>query len=1029
MSEVLAEARRLPREKRAAYLDESGLSAEGRAEVESLLAAADTMGGFLERPAAAALDAPHEYEPGDRVAGYEIERLLDRGGSGVVYVAMQDQPRRRVALKVMRGGAFTEASLERFRAEAEILGRLRHPHVAHVYEAGVHEGRPFLALEFVEGARTLLEYATERRLDPRVRLALFASICDAVHHGHQKGVIHRDVKPGNVLVEPGGRPKLIDYGIARAGDGPSRELVGTPPYMSPEQCDPDGDVDSRADVYALGVVCQELLTGVAPHRVTGVSAVEAMRRLREESPTTAGSVDRSLRGDVDAILRKATERDRDDRYASASALAADVRRHLRAFPVEARDGGLLYQLACFARRQSVAFAAACLLAVVLVAAAVTNRSLAIERESERKEAERQASLANLAAATAALRVHDVSEAKQRLDAVPEAFRNWEWDHLQARTDQSVRRFVTPGYNLRRAVVSPDGRYSASIIQGARGLEEEYSAVEIIDLQEGTQRIFLTGDFSDRRDCLAFHPTEPVVAIGHASGKVRTYALADATPLAEIDAHTNIVIDLVYAPDGTLITGSRDTSAKIWNADGTLRHVLDAPEDRVICLEVSTGGDLVAAGDRAGVIRIWNLASGELVHTLRGHERSVEGVAFSPDDERLASVSRDQSVRLWNVRDESTIAVRRAHLGNVRDVVFLPHGPFISASWDGTLRAWDGRAARALGTLAGHDDQVTAVGISRSLARIVSCSRDGSTRLWRWNRFEAVPTLRGHRDRVMRVAFRGDSRRVATASNDGTVCVWDVETGERLAALKGMKRIEYLEWRDDETLVAAANYTLRTWTKRGEQWVQESRKIPPLCAPGAAHFDPKTGRLYLASWKRVEILDKDLGRVRAIPVGDGGVMSLVVLPSGRIVCSDSKQRLLILDAETGAVLRTRELDYWVYEIIKAGSEILATIGPDIHVLDPETLATKRVLKAHAGVVYCLAVSPDGTRLASGGTDRALRLWDLRTGTPVAVLRGHRFEIRDIQFSPDGATIASGDGSSEDALSAAKLWKRHRVPRAR
>ena len=245
-------------------------------------------------------------------------------------------------------------------------------------------------------------------------------------------------------------------------------------------------------MYALGVLCQELLTGRAPHRVTGVSAVEAMRRVREDHPIGAASVDRSLRGDIDAILRKATERDREDRYASASALAADVRRHLRAFPVEAREGGVLYQLACFARRQRGVFAAACVLAVVLVVAAVVNRSLAIDREAERKAAEWRGSLANLSAAAAALRVHDVSEAKQRLAAVPEHLRNWEWDHLMTRTDFSVERIVTPQHRQRHGVVSRDGRFIASIIQGLRGRDEEHSAVQLIDRRDNTKRVLLPG---------------------------------------------------------------------------------------------------------------------------------------------------------------------------------------------------------------------------------------------------------------------------------------------------------------------------------------------------------------------------------------------------------------------------------------------------------------------------------------------------------------------------------------------------------
>ncbi|MDH3593174.1 MAG: serine/threonine protein kinase, partial [Planctomycetota bacterium] len=201
IGEILAEARALAPAERTAFLDHECVDDAMRAEVESLLAASDTMGGFLDRPVSERLaHKERELETGARVGRYEVERRLGAGASGAVYAALQEQPHRRVALKVMRTGAFSERALRRFLDEAEILARLTHPGIAHVYEAGVHEERPFLALEFVEGARTLLEYAASEHLDRRRRLELFASLCDAVHHGHQKGVIHRDVKPGNVLV-------------------------------------------------------------------------------------------------------------------------------------------------------------------------------------------------------------------------------------------------------------------------------------------------------------------------------------------------------------------------------------------------------------------------------------------------------------------------------------------------------------------------------------------------------------------------------------------------------------------------------------------------------------------------------------------------------------------------------------------------------------------------------------------------------------------------------------------------------------
>ncbi|MHC4225657.1 MAG: serine/threonine-protein kinase, partial [Planctomycetota bacterium] len=285
---------------RGEFLDEN-CAPETREEIEALLRAHETMGQFL---ATSALDRVGEIapeprpllQPGDRIAAYQVVRIIGSGGAGTVYEAEQLSPHRTVALKVMRSGIGSEASLRRFQDEAEVLARLEHPDIAHVYEAGVHEGTPWFAMEHVTDARTVIKYA--ETLATADRLRLFARVCDAIHHGHQKGVIHRDIKPGNVLVHASGRPKVIDFGIARV-EGLSlerREIVGTIPYMSPEQLTPGEDVDVRSDVYSLGILLYELVSGKRPYEVSSTSITEASRVIREEPPAT---LDRNLHDDIE----------------------------------------------------------------------------------------------------------------------------------------------------------------------------------------------------------------------------------------------------------------------------------------------------------------------------------------------------------------------------------------------------------------------------------------------------------------------------------------------------------------------------------------------------------------------------------------------------------------------------------------------------------------------------------------------------------------------------------------------------------
>lgn len=350
----------------------------------------------------------------ERIGRYRIKRIIASGGMGTVFEAMQEQPRRVVALKLMRAGMTSRSALRRFDYEAQILARLRHPGIAQIYEAGTHgEGHsavPFFAMEYVPGARTLTDYAEWKRLSASERLALFAEVCDAVHHGHQKGVIHRDLKPGNILVDSSGQVKVIDFGVARATDSDMAvttlqtdvgQLVGTVQYMSPEQVEADPhDLDTRSDVYGLGVVMYELLTGKLPYDVSHKAVFEATRVIREQAPTRMSTVDFSLRGDVETICLKALEKDRERRYQSALDLAQDIRRYLHREPISARPPSLVYQLRVFARRNRLACGAIGAVFVVAVAAAIVSTGFAVQATRARNDALQAEGIARSEAAKA-----------------------------------------------------------------------------------------------------------------------------------------------------------------------------------------------------------------------------------------------------------------------------------------------------------------------------------------------------------------------------------------------------------------------------------------------------------------------------------------------------------------------------------------------------------------------------------------------------------------------------------------------------
>jgi serine/threonine protein kinase len=335
---------------------------------------------------------------------------------GRVYEAEQTQPRRRVALKVVRSGISSEKALQRFRLEAEILGRLEHEGIARIFEGGSAEGpdgvEPFIAMELIDGL-PLDQYVAQEKPDVEALLVLLRRIADAVAHAHRRGIIHRDLKPGNILVQKDGRPKIVDFGVSRLAEGDSStwfgrtetgQLLGTLAYMSPEQASgAGGDIDTRSDVYTLGVVAYQLIAGFLPGRLPRATFSETIDTIRFAAPEPLDTVKKRIDRDVAVIVHHALEKERDRRYASAEAFAEDIRRYLEHEPIVARPESAIYQISRFARRHRILVAGICatVLAVGMGFYATVRQKDLTEKALRQVEAEKLKALEEKSSAESA----------------------------------------------------------------------------------------------------------------------------------------------------------------------------------------------------------------------------------------------------------------------------------------------------------------------------------------------------------------------------------------------------------------------------------------------------------------------------------------------------------------------------------------------------------------------------------------------------------------------------------------------------
>jgi WD40 repeat protein/serine/threonine protein kinase len=998
-------------------------------------------------PSDASAGAPPRERPApDRIGPYRLTQLLGRGGQGVVYRAEDLRLERTVALKVLNlpVASGPRSRLDRFRREAEIVARLDHPGVCTVLDADLDCETPYIAMRFVEGetlamaltrarervpaagpetppaerdtstsaARVL---APRRALELAETLSFFERVARALHAAHEAGVIHRDIKPGNIMVARDGAPVILDFGLARAEEEDSAlltrsgEVFGTPAYVSPEQMRGGRHVDRRTDVYSLGVVLYECLTLVRPFQ--GDSSAALANAIQNAPLPPLRSHAPHLPQDLAVVLETALEKDVTRRYASALELAEELRRVREYEPIRARPAGRWLRLRRWAQRNPVVATATigsiAALAIALVVALVLLRR--VNDEKARKEAAldlfeggwyRDLAASSLAYSpprslhyAIAAAEHDPGLASNRV--------------LLAALDALYQKHVLVGHREMVMQLDIDRASRRVLTASLDGTARTWDA-------EGGLELAAFAMPSGPVLCARFAPDGERIVAGGEAGQLCIFDTADPrAPPRVLAGHSGDVHWAEFSPDGArVVSASRDHTARVWDAhDGRALaqlagHFGSVAEARFLgagrfvltrSAEPPRGSDTQESDFTA---RLFDAASGAELRVFRGHTAALSGIAVSPDSRWLVTTSEDRTARVWRLALDTddprgTPALEPAPErvfdapGKFHGAAFNPDGRRLALAWDAGAKVVEVESGEACYALPDHERRaVVRVAFSPDGRELATIAYDDALRVFRASDGVLLRLCRGDSRNVNGLMWSPDGRFLATWQRQTPVDLWYGSERPFLRVLRG-HAAEVRSARFDSSgariLTASADGTARIWnahTAEVERVLDPGPPSPPLVG---ARFDP-TG--------------------------------------ARVATTDESGLVLVWDARAGSVLAR-------YEGGRA-TTLAASFSPDgARIVLAERLGCALVvelasdrrmrLRSHAGELGCWRFSPDGAWLATGGEDRRVCLWNARIadGAPresenaAPLWQSRPFEtdlfhlknVFDVDFSRDGRWLVA------------------------